>query len=125
MSSYYVDGLFSKYTASGSLFPNADRGSCAIGPSGEEHGSAHGAAALAYPPSLSAVYGVNNAMYQSHPMFTPGYGQAPDVHSLHCNAFDQSRLFSDSCGQPGPGAISSQADKHYRMYPWMRTSGML
>ncbi|KAM3858413.1 homeobox protein Hox-A7-like [Diretmus argenteus] len=122
MSSYYVDGLFSKYTASSSLFPNAERGSCTIGPSGEDYGSARSAASIAYAPSLSGVYNVNNAMYQSHPVFTSGYGQGPDVHTLHCSPFDQSRLFTDSCGQPGPGPLTSPADKHYRMYPWMRSS---
>ncbi|XP_071383893.1 homeobox protein Hox-A7-like [Centroberyx affinis] len=122
MSSYYVDGLFSKYTASSSLFPNADRASCTIGPSGEDYGSARSAAAIAYTPSLSGVYNVNNAVYQSHSVFTSGYGQGPDAHALHCSPFDQSRLFTDSCGQPGPGPLTSAADKHYRMYPWMRAS---
>ncbi|XP_010891346.1 homeobox protein Hox-A7 [Esox lucius] len=122
MSSYYVDGLFSKYTASGSFFPNADRGSSSLGPGGEGPTSAHGAALSAFPPSLPGVYNVNNAIYQSHPMFSPGYGQAQDVHGMHCTSFDQSRLFGDSCVQPGPGPLNSQADKHYRMYPWMRTS---
>lgn len=125
MSSYYVDGLFSKYTASGPLFPNADRGSCALGPSGEGPASAHSAVAPAFPPSLSGLYNVNNAIYQSHPMFTPGYNQGPDVHNLQCSSFDQSRLFGDSCVQPGPGPLTSPTDKHYRMYPWMRTSGII
>ncbi|KAL0961991.1 hypothetical protein UPYG_G00334290 [Umbra pygmaea] len=127
MSSYYVDGLFSKYTASGPFFPNdrgscADRGRCPIGPGVEGPTSAHSATVPAFPPSLSGVYNVNNAIYQSHPMFPLGYGQAPDVHSLHCSSFDQSSLFGDSCNQPATGPLISQAEKHYRMYPWMRTS---
>nr|XP_029518716.1 homeobox protein Hox-A7-like [Oncorhynchus nerka] len=122
MSSYYVDGIFSKYTATGSFFPNADRGSCALRPSGEGPASVHSAAAPAFPTSLSGLYNVNNAIYQSPPMFTPAYDQGPDVHSLHCSSFDQSRLFGDSCIQPVPGPLTSPEDKHYRMYPWMRTS---
>ncbi|XP_020360731.1 homeobox protein Hox-A7-like [Oncorhynchus kisutch] len=120
MSSYYVDGLFNKYTASGSFFPNADLGSCTLVPDGEGPASAHNAAAPAFPPSLSGLYNVNNAIYQSHPMFSPGYGQGPDIRSLHCSSFDQSRLFGDSCVQPGP--LTSPEDNHYRMYPWMKTS---
>lgn len=125
MSSYYVDGLFRKYTATGSFFPNTDRGSCALRPSGEGPASVHSAAASAFPTSLSGLYNVNNAIYQSPPMFTPAYDQGPDVHSLHCSSFDQSRLFGDSCIQPVPGPLTQPEDKHYRMYPWMRTSGMI
>lgn len=122
MSSYYVDGLLSKYTASSSLFPNIDRASCGIGPSEEEYGSARTAAAIAFAPSRSGVYNVNNAVYQSHPMFTSGCGRGQDAHTLHCSPFDQSRLFTDSCCHPGPGPLTSPPDKQYRMYPWMRGS---
>ncbi|KAM7372992.1 hypothetical protein PAMP_007880 [Pampus punctatissimus] len=122
MSSYYVDGLLSKYTASSSLFPNGDRASCGIGPSGEGYGSARAAAAMAFTPSLSGVYNVNNAVYQSHPMFTSTYGQGQDAHTPHCSPFDQSRLFTDSCCHPGPGPLTSPPDKQHRMYPWMKAS---
>ncbi|XP_022602729.1 homeobox protein Hox-A7 [Seriola dumerili] len=122
MSSYYVDGLLSTYTAGSSLFPNADRASCGIGPSGEDYGSARAAAAIAFSPSLSAVYSVNNAVFQSRPVFTSGYSQVQDAHTLHCNPFDQSRLFTDSCCHPGPGPLTSPPDKQHRMYPWMRAS---
>lgn len=124
MSSYYVDGLLSKYTAGSSLFPNVERASCSIGPSGEDYDSARTAAAIAFPPSLSGVYSVNNAVYQSRPVFTSGYGQGQDAHTLHCSLFDQSRLFTDSCCHPEPGPLTSPPDKQYRMYPWMRASGM-
>lgn len=124
MSSYYVDGLLSTYTAGSSLFPNADRASCGIGPSGEDYGSARTAAAIAFAPSLSAVYSVNNAVFQSRPVFTSGYSQVQDAHTLHSNPFDQSRLFTDSCCHPGPGPLTSPPDKQHRMYPWMRASGM-
>ncbi|XP_030267944.1 homeobox protein Hox-A7 [Sparus aurata] len=122
MSSYYVDGLLSKYTAAGSLFPNVERASCSIGPSGEDYGSARTAAAIAFAPSLSGVYSVNNAVYQSRPMFTSGYGQGQEAHTLHCSLFDQSRLFTDSCCHPEPGPLTSPPDKQYRMYPWMKAS---
>ncbi|XP_028285180.1 homeobox protein Hox-A7-like [Parambassis ranga] len=122
MSSYYVDGLLSKSTAGSSLLPNAERASCSFGPSGDDHGSTRTAAAFAFAPSLSGVYSVNNVVYQSHPVFTSGYGQGQDAHPLHCSPFDQSRLFSDSCCHPGPGPLTSPADKQYRMYPWMLAS---
>ncbi|TMS18728.1 Homeobox protein Hox-A7 [Larimichthys crocea] len=122
MSSYYVDGLLSKYTTGSSLFPNVERASCSIGPSGEDYGSARTAAAIAFAPSLSGVYSVNNAVYQSHPVFTSGYGQGQDAHTLHCSLFDQSRLFTDSCYHQEPGPLTSLPDKQYRMYPWMRAS---
>ncbi|XP_068566683.1 homeobox protein Hox-A7-like [Cebidichthys violaceus] len=122
MSSYYVDGLLSKYTAGSSLFPNVERASCSIGPSGEDYASARTAAAIAFSPSLSGVYSVNNAVYQSRPVFTSGYGQGQDAHTLHCSLFDQSRLFTDSCCHPEPGPLTLPPDKQYRMYPWMRAS---
>ncbi|KAI4817729.1 hypothetical protein KUCAC02_011109 [Chaenocephalus aceratus] len=122
MSSYYVDGLLSKYTTATSLFPNVERASCSIGPSGEDYGSAHTAAAIAFAPSLSGVYSVSNAVYQSRPVFTSGYGRGQDAHPLHCSLFDQSRLFTDSCCHPEPGPLTSPPDKQYRMYPWMRGS---
>lgn len=124
MSSYYVDGLLSKYTAGSSFFPNVEQASCSIGPSGEDYGSARTAAAIAFAQSLSGVYSVNDAVYHSRPTFTSGYGQDRDAHKLHRSLFDQSRLFSDSCCHPEPGAFTSPPDKQYRMYPWMRASGM-
>lgn len=125
MSSYYVDGLLSKYTAGSSLFPNVERASCSSGPSGEDYVSARSAAAIVFAPPLCGVYSSSsNAVYQSHPMFTSGYSQGQDAHALHCNPFDQSRLFADSCCNPGPGPLTSPPDKQYRMYPWMRASGM-
>lgn len=125
MSSYYVDGLLSKYTAGSSLFPNVERASCSIGPSGEDYASTRTAAAIAFAPSLSGVYSVNNApVYQSRSMFTSGYGMGQDARTLHCSLFDQSRLFTDSCCHPEPGPLTSPPDKQYRMYPWMRASGM-
>ncbi|XP_029023151.1 homeobox protein Hox-A7-like [Betta splendens] len=122
MSSYYVDGPFSKYTAGSPLFPNVERLSCSSGPSGEDCGSARTTAAIAFAPSLAGVYSVNNGVYQSHPMFTSGFGQGQVTHTLRCSQFDQSLLFSDSCCSPGPGPLTSPPDKQYRMYPWMRAS---
>ncbi|XP_037330417.1 homeobox protein Hox-A7-like [Pungitius pungitius] len=121
MSSYYVDGLLSKYTAGSSLFPNAQRASCSVGPSGEDYPSARTAAAIAFSPSPTAVYGVNNAVYQSRPAFA-AYGPGQDARPLRCSLFDQSRLFSDSCCHPEPGPLTLPPDKEYRMYPWMRAS---
>lgn len=121
MSSYYVDGLLSKYTAGSSLFSNVERASGSIGPGVEDYGSARTAAAIALAPS--GVYSVNNTAYQGRPMFPPGYGQRQDTHTLHCSLFDHSRL-TDSCCHPEPGPLTSPSDKQYQMYPWMRASGM-
>lgn len=124
MSSYYVDGLLSKSTTGSSLFPNVERASCSIGPRGDDHSSTRTAAAIAFAPSLSGVYSVNNTVYQSHTVFTCGYGQGQDAHSSNCSPFDQSRLFSDSCCHPGTEPLTSSPDKQHRMYPWMQVSGM-
>ncbi|XP_041867551.1 homeobox protein Hox-A7-like [Melanotaenia boesemani] len=123
MSSYYVDGLLCKSTAGYSLFPSVERASCSIGPGGDDQDSARtAAAAIAFLPSLSGVCSVNNPIYQSHSLFTSGYGQGQDAHTLHCSPFDQSRLFSDSCCHPGPGPLTPPPDKQHRMYPWMLAS---
>lgn len=113
MSSYYVDGLLSKYSAATALFPNAERPSCSIGPGGEDYSSARTAA---FPPSLSGVY--SSIYSHSPPVFASGYIQSPEPaqRSLH-------PLFPDSCCPPEPGALTSALDKQHRMYPWMRASG--
>lgn len=125
MSSYYVDGLLSRYTAGSSVFPNVERASCSSAPGGEDCVSARSAAAIVFAPPLCGVYSSSNAAYQSHPMFTSGYSQRQDAHSRDFNPFDQSRLFADSCCNPGPGPLTLPPDKQYRMYPWMTASGML
>ncbi|XP_039977378.1 homeobox protein Hox-A7-like [Xiphias gladius] len=128
MSSYYVDGLLSTYTAGSSLFPSVERAPCRIGPGGEDDDSARTAAAIAFAPSLSGLYSVSSAVYQSRPVFTSGFGQVQDARqprsarALQSSPFDQSRLFTDSCCHPGPGPLTSSPDKQYRMYPWMRGS---
>ncbi|XP_058475971.1 homeobox protein Hox-A7-like [Solea solea] len=122
MSSYYVDGLLSTYTPA-TLFPNVDRASCSIRPSGEDCGSTRNASAIAFAPSLSGVYSVNNAVYPSHAILTSGYSQVHDAHhTLPCSPFVQSRRFADSCCHAGPGPLTSPPDKQYRMYPWMKAS---
>ncbi|KAM9385715.1 homeobox protein Hox-A7-like [Pholidichthys leucotaenia] len=122
MSSYYVDGLLSKSAAATSLFPNVDRASRSLGPCGEDRVSARTAAAIAFAPPLSGVYSVSNVAQQSQAVFCSGCGQRQDAHFHRCSQFDQSRLFSHSCCFPGTRALSSPADKQYRMYPWMRVS---
>lgn len=63
MSSYYLDTLFSKYTAAGCFFPNAERSSCRSGPSGEDCGFAW----LVHLPR--GFYNNNNLVYHSPPFF--------------------------------------------------------
>ncbi|XP_021178064.2 homeobox protein Hox-A7 isoform X1 [Fundulus heteroclitus] len=120
MSSYYVDSLLYKSAPGSALFPIADRAS-GIGPGAEDRRTA----AIALAPSLSGVYSLSSAAYQSlDPVFTSGYGRGRDVHGQGggSSPFDQGRLFSDSYSHPGPGALTSPADKQHRMYPWMRAS---
>ncbi|KAM4725169.1 homeobox protein Hox-A7-like [Anableps anableps] len=120
MSSYYVDSLLCKSAPGSSLFPIAERASCGIGLGGEDLRTA----AITFAPSLSGVYSVSNAAYQSlSPVFTSGYGQGRGIHTEDCSSpLYQGSLFSDSCYHAGPGPLSSPPDKQYRMYPWMRAS---
>ncbi|XP_061598739.1 homeobox protein Hox-A7-like [Cololabis saira] len=121
MSSYYVDGLLCKSTAVSSLFPSVERAACSIGPSGDNHGSTRTAADIVFAPSLSGVCSVNNAVYRSHPVFNAASERGPGAH-VHCGPFDQNRVFCEGGYPPGPGPLTSPADKRYRMYPWMRAS---
>ncbi|XP_037549166.1 homeobox protein Hox-A7 [Nematolebias whitei] len=111
MSSYYVDSLLCKPAAGCSLFASAERASCRTGPSGEEQT----AAAFAFAPCLSGVYGVSNGS-QSRPVFTSGY-RGQDAHTQLCSPFEQG-----SCCHPGLGPLTSPPDKQHRLYPWMRAS---
>ncbi|XP_023673359.1 homeobox protein Hox-A7 [Paramormyrops kingsleyae] len=123
-SSYYEDGLFNKYTAGNSLFQNGDRVPYSLAPSGER--PTYGPGTAAFSSSLSGLYNVNNAIYQSHSMFTSGYGQCPEAYGLRGNSYDQNLLCNDptrsSCDKSGPETLSMPTDKHFRMYPWMRAS---
>ncbi|XP_047239198.1 homeobox protein Hox-A7-like [Girardinichthys multiradiatus] len=120
MTSYYVDSLLFKSAPVRSRFPIADRASCGTGSSEEDRGTV----AIGFAPSLSGVYSVTNAAFQSlNSVFTSGYTQGWDVHTQDCSGpFGQGRLFSDGCCHPGPGPLTSPPDKQYRMYPWMRAS---
>lgn len=119
MTSYYVDGLLCKYTASRSLFPYPERASCRFGPSGEEHGSVRPAAAISFEPSLSGVYSVNNDQAR----FSQSYSQGLDALPPHCSPLESRQLTASRC-HPGRGPLTSPPDKQYRIYPWMRASGM-
>ncbi|KAJ8336346.1 hypothetical protein SKAU_G00396890 [Synaphobranchus kaupii] len=119
-SSYYVNGLFSKCTAGTSAFQSAaDRAQCA-------ERAAYRPGPAAFPSSLPGLYSVNNAAYQSHSVFSPGYRAGADAYNLPCNSFEQNLLCSDlprgTSGTVGPGDLSSATDEHLRMYPWMRSS---
>lgn len=114
MTSYYVDGILSTFTAAASLIPKVDRASCS-----SARVCSSDANVASPPPSLSGVYSGHNNSAGLHgsPTLTPGYS--------HCSQFDQSRRSTDSCCHPWPGPLSSPPDKRYRIYPWMRASGIL
>ncbi|KAI1902499.1 hypothetical protein AGOR_G00045390 [Albula goreensis] len=120
-SSYYVNGLFSKYTAGSCVFQTGDGAQC-----GERPSYTPGTAA--FPSPLPGIYNVSNAAYQSHSAFSQGYRPGADPYNLHCSSFDPSLLCRDlargSSGKVGPAAedLSVQTDDHLRMYPWMRPS---
>ncbi|XP_036411138.1 homeobox protein Hox-A7-like [Megalops cyprinoides] len=123
-SSYYVNGLFSKYAAGSSSFQPADQVPRSLGSSGER--AAYGPGASAFSPSLPGLCKVNNAIYQSHSVFSAGNRQGPGPYSLQCNSFDQNLLCTDltrgSSGRAGSGALGAPADQPLRTYPWMRSS---
>ncbi|XP_068602986.1 homeobox protein Hox-A7-like [Brachionichthys hirsutus] len=119
MSSYYMDGLLSKYTTRNSLFANAQRASGSIGPSGGDDSAARGAA-IAFAPTLCGVYNLSNAAHRSSSVFTMG-SQDQDARTLR-RSLEQTCLFVDNCCHPEPGAPTSPPDPQYRMYPWMRAT---
>lgn len=104
MSSYYLGALFSKYTAGGCFFPNAERSSCRNGPSGEDCG-------FAWPVHVQRLFffvflvGFITSILQcttAHnfpPVFTPGYGLIQDAHRNLC---DRSRDPNLATGQANP-----------------------
>ncbi|KAG8442974.1 hypothetical protein GDO86_011698 [Hymenochirus boettgeri] len=114
-SSYYVNALFSKYTAGASLFPNPEPNSCSLAPNPQR--GAYGSGPGAFPPSVSSLY--NPPMYQGP---FPGYSLGTESYNLHCSTFDQNiPLLCNDLPKAEEAAI--QTDSHYRIYPWMRSSG--
>ncbi|XP_073438374.1 homeobox protein Hox-A7 [Dendrobates tinctorius] len=127
-SSYYVNALFSKYTTGASLFQNTEATSCSFTNSQRSsYGSGPGAfPAPAASPAVAGLYNVNSALYQSP---FPGYGLSTDAYNLHCATFDQNipilcnDLGKASCDKAEEPTLHPQSDSHYRIYPWMRSSG--
>ncbi|XP_069067535.1 homeobox protein Hox-A7 [Pleurodeles waltl] len=127
-SSYYVNALFSKYSAGASaLFQNAEATSCSFAPNSQRAGYGPGAGAFPSGPGGS-LYNVNGSLYQ-HPFSSSGYGLGSDAYSLHCSGFDQGvpvlcgELSKAGCEPPEDGGLHLQADSNLRIYPWMRSSG--
>ncbi|XP_072507106.1 homeobox protein Hox-A7 isoform X2 [Notamacropus eugenii] len=124
-SSYYVNALFSKYTAGASLFQNAEPTSCSFATNSQRSGYGPGAGAFA--SSVPGVYNVNSAIYPGP--FSSGYGLGSDAYNLHCSSFDQNipvlcnDLTKGSCEKAEASALHSQAETNFRIYPWMRSSG--
>lgn len=126
-SSYYVNALFSKYTTgAASLFQNAEPTSCSFA-TNSQRGS-YGPGASAFTSSMPGLYNVNSTIYQSP--FSSGYGLGSDAYNLHCSSFDQNipvlcnDLTKSSCEKAEEGNLHSQAESNFRIYPWMRSSGM-
>ncbi|XP_036309772.1 homeobox protein Hox-A7 [Pipistrellus kuhlii] len=122
-SSYYVNALFSKYTAGASLFQNAEPTSCSFAPSSQRSG--YGAGAGGFAAGVPGVYNVGGPLYQGP--FAAGYGLGADAYgNLPCAPFDQGLpalcggdLAKGACDKPDDGA----AEASLRIYPWMRSSG--
>lgn len=125
-SSYYVNALFSKYTAGASLFQNAEPTSCSFAPNSQRGG--YGAGAGAFASTVPGLYNVNSPLYQSP--FASGYGLGADAYSnLPCSSYDQnipglcSDLAKGACDKADEGALHGSAEANFRIYPWMRSSG--
>ncbi|XP_044151703.1 homeobox protein Hox-A7 [Bufo gargarizans] len=128
-SSYYVNALFSKYATGASLFQNTEATSCSFTNSQRSYGAGTGAfpATAGAPPSMTGLYNVNNALYQTP---FPGYSLGADAYNLHCSTFDQNipllcnDLGKANCDSKAEEAtLHPQSDSHFRIYPWMRSSG--
>ncbi|KAM4855937.1 homeobox protein Hox-A7 isoform X1 [Urocitellus parryii] len=125
-SSYYVNALFSKYTAGASLFQNAEPTSCSFAPNSQRSG--YGAGAGAFASTVPGLYNVNSPLYQSP--FASGYGLGADAYgNLPCASYDQnipglcSDLAKGACDKADEGALHGPAEANFRIYPWMRSSG--
>ncbi|KAM4688852.1 LOW QUALITY PROTEIN: homeobox protein Hox-A7 [Discoglossus pictus] len=122
-SSYYVNALFSKYTAGASLFPNPESTSCSFATNSQR--SSYGAGSGAFPSSMPGLYNVNSTLYQSP--FPSGYSLGSEAYNLHCSTFDQNipllcnDLSKASCDKAEESNL--HADNNFRIYPWMRSSG--
>uniref|UniRef100_A0A8C2VA84 Homeobox A7 n=1 Tax=Chinchilla lanigera TaxID=34839 RepID=A0A8C2VA84_CHILA len=124
-SSYYVNALFSKYTAGASLFQNAEPTSCSFAPNSQRSG--YGAGAGAFASTVPGLYNVNSPLYQSP--FASGYGLGADAYgNLPCASYDQnipglcSDLAKGACDKADEGALHGPAEASFRIYPWMRSS---
>ncbi|KAK9395742.1 homeobox protein Hox-A7 [Crotalus adamanteus] len=126
-SSYYVNALFSKYTTgAASLFQHAEPTSCSFATNSQRSG--YGPGASAFTSSMPALYNVNSAIYQTP--LSSGYSLGSDTYNLHCSSFDQNipvlcnDLTKSSCEKAEASNLHSQAESNFRIYPWMRSSGM-
>lgn len=124
-SSYYVNALFSKYTAGASLFQNAEPTSCSFAPNSQRSGYGPGAGAFA--STVPGLYNVNSPLYQSP--FASSYGLGADAYNLPCASYDQnipglcSDLAKGACDKADEGVLHGPAEASFRIYPWMRSSG--
>uniref|UniRef100_A0A8C5ML09 Homeobox protein Hox-A7 n=1 Tax=Leptobrachium leishanense TaxID=445787 RepID=A0A8C5ML09_9ANUR len=122
-SSYYVNALFSKYTAGSSLFQNTDSSSCSFTTNSQR--SSYGTSPGAFASSMPGLYNVNSTLYQSP---FASYGLGSEAYNLHCSTFDQNipllcnDLAKAACDKVEESALHSQADTNFRIYPWMRSS---
>ncbi|KAE8596580.1 hypothetical protein XENTR_v10016160 [Xenopus tropicalis] len=116
-SSYYVSALFSKYTAGASLFPNPESTPCSLASNSQRGG--YGTGTGPFPSSVPSLY--NSPLYQNP---FPAYSLASDSYNLHCSSFDQNiPLLCNELPKAEEAALHQQADSHFRIYPWMRSSG--
>ncbi|XP_026546856.1 homeobox protein Hox-A7-like [Notechis scutatus] len=126
-SSYYVSALFSKYTTgAASLFQNAEPTPCSFATNSQRNG--YGPGASGFTSSMLALYNVNSAIYQT--LFSSGYSLGSATYNLHCSSFDQNipvfcnDLTKSNSEKAEASNLHSQAETNFRIYPWMRSSGM-
>uniref|UniRef100_UPI00358E1A50 homeobox protein Hox-B7-like n=1 Tax=Myxine glutinosa TaxID=7769 RepID=UPI00358E1A50 len=130
-SSYYVNTLFPKYTASSAVFtPGASllerRPSCEF--AGGESFAQHSA------PAVPALYGLANGLYQQgSSVYGAGFGlAAPGAPiNLPCTPFEQGYsqgLYKEAAGsrtalnKDDERASSVAHEASLRIYPWMKSS---
>ncbi|XP_029340040.1 homeobox protein Hox-B7 isoform X1 [Mus caroli] len=133
-SLYYANALFSKYPAASSVFaPGAfpEQTSCAFASNPQRPGYGAGPGAP-FSASVQGLYSGGGAMagQSAAGVYATGYGLEPSSFNMHCAPFEQN--LSGVCpGDPAKAAGAKEqrdsdlaAESNFRIYPWMRSSGV-
>lgn len=144
-SLYYANALFSKYQTASSMFPSGvfpEQTSCAFASSSSQRASSYGScpggasfSSTSSASTLPAVYSTGAPLSsQTQSAYTAGYGFATGPLNLHCSAFEYPGLASrcavdpskalGGCSKPEQRTCSQEDEDNYRIYPWMRSTGV-